>query len=455
MTAARLLRSSSLRNALVYGALFIAAVIVVLTFIYLSTVGYMDRQMDTILESDLRGLSRQFESEGEPGLAHTLSERVAQHPDGEVVYLLLDAQGRVLAGNLDEWPSSTIDEDGWIDFLLYEWDFERETRPARALTARLPGDLKLLVGRDVGDRDRVRRLILDALGWALAFTVVLALGIGVLISSRVTDRLEQLNTTARQIMEGDLGRRAPTDGSGDDFDQLAMNLNRMLDRIQSLMTTVQEISNNVAHDLRKPLTRLRHRLEEAQSAAPDLAMPALQQATLEAEELMSTFNSLLRISRIESRSRRSAFVDVDIGALLADVCELYEPTAEESDQHLVVRADPGIVVRGDRDLLFQAVANLVDNAIKYTPAGGEIHLRVVSDSGRARVTVSDTGPGIPAALRDKVFQRFFRVDDSRSTPGNGLGLSLVRAVAELHEAELRLADNSPGLRVELDLERSG
>jgi len=453
LTAATFLRSSSLRISLLYALLFIAAVVVVLGFIYVSTVGYLDRQMDAILDSEMRGLMRQYDGEGTSGLVHTIAERVSQHPDGAVVYLLTNAELQPLAGNLDEWPSAPVEEDGRTEFLLFEWDFERETRPARGLITELPGDLRLLIGRDVGERNHVKRLILDALIWALAITVILALGIGVLVSSRVTRRLEKMNSTAQQIMEGDLSQRVPTDGSGDDFDQLVMNLNRMLERIQSLMITVQQISNNVAHDLRKPLTRLRHRLEEAQDADPTEARVALEKATGEADELMTTFNALLRIARIESRGRRSAFIEVDLGTLLTDVGELYEPSASENGQRFEVCADRDIVVCGDRDLLFQALANLVDNALKYTPAGGAIQLSVEFKEDSVCVAVADSGPGIPTELRDKVFQRFFRADESRSTPGNGLGLSLVRAVADLHGADIRLIDNSPGLRIELILPR--
>lgn len=451
MTPATLLRSSSLRIALLYASLFIAAVVMVLALIYATTVGYMDAQTDAVLESDARGLLRQYEREGVQGLSRTIAERVAQHPDGEVVYLLADAELRPLAGNLDAWPAAPVADDGSTEFLLADWDYEHETRPARALTARLPDGLSLLVGRDVGDREQVRRLIRRALLGAFALTVIIALGIGVLVSSRVTGRLEKLNRTAREIMQGDLSRRVPTDSSGDDFDQLGTNLNRMLERIQALMTTVQQISNDVAHDLRKPLTRLRHRLEEARDADPADARQSLEQATREADDLMATFNALLRIANVESGQQRSAFVDVDPGALLADVGELYEPMASERGQSLEVRTGPSSIVRADRDLLFQALANLVDNAVKYTPAGGSIRLTLEPRDDGVCVAVADTGPGIPAELRNKVFERFYRVDASRSTPGNGLGLSLVRAIADLHGAEIRLLDNAPGLRVELIL----
>ncbi|HKJ16248.1 MAG TPA: HAMP domain-containing sensor histidine kinase [Xanthomonadales bacterium] len=454
MIRAAVWRSSSLRIALLYGFAFIFAVLLVLAFIYFTTVGFMDRQLDAILGSEMQELIEDYERDGEAGLISNISEHVAQHPDGEWVYMLTRGPGQFLAGNLDEWPSTPFDENGFTDFLLDEWDYEKETRPARAMTVSLPGQIQFLVGRDVGTRNHVHRLILEALLWGLGITIVLALGIGVFVSSRVTGRLERLNKTARKIMQGELDQRVPIDGSNDDFDQLAINLNEMLDRIQALMITNQEISNNVAHDLRKPLTRLQHRLEEARDADSSEAARALEQATGEAEELMSTFKALLRIARIESKSRRSAFTDVQVDELLRDVGELYGPSAEEAGQVLEVAAETGLTVQADRNLLFQAVANLVDNAVKYTPSGGTIHLSAESDADTVQLAVADQGPGIPAELREKVFQRFYRVDDSRSTPGNGLGLSLVRAIADLHEAQIRLTDNSPGLRVELVLARS-
>jgi len=299
------------------------------------------------------------------------------------------------------------------------------------------------------DRNQVHGLIRDALLWGLAITALLAIGIGVLVSSRVTRRLARINQAAVEIMQGNLDKRVPRDDSNDDFDQLAVNLNVMLDRIQGLMTTIQEISNNVAHDLRQPLTRLTHRLEEAKAADSDAAVGMLEHATQDAEELMGTFDALLRIARIESKNRRNKFQKVDMGTLVTDVGELYEPVAAEGSNNLKVEAEPNLTVLGDRNLLFQAVANLVDNAIKFTPDDGVIHLQAGYQAGWVKIIVADSGPGIPLELRDKVFTRFFRADESRSTPGNGLGLSLVHAIAELHEAEIHLTDNAPGLRVEM------
>jgi signal transduction histidine kinase len=252
-------------------------------------------------------------------------------------------------------------------------------------------------------------------------------------------------------MEGDLSRRVPRDDSGDDFDQLAANLNLMLERIEGLMASVRQVSDNIAHDLRTPLTRLRTRLELARDGDSQRARSTLESAIEDADELLGTFNALLRIARIESGSQRSAFAELDMASLVADVAELYEPVASGKEQHLEVQSAGKLIVSGDRNLLFQALANLVDNAIKYTPDGGRITLSARQIEGRVVIMVADTGPGVPAKLRERVFERFYRVDDSRATQGNGLGLSLVRAVANLHGAEILLTDNQPGLKVELRL----
>jgi signal transduction histidine kinase len=320
------------------------------------------------------------------------------------------------------------------------------------------GNLRLLVGRDVRDLERTRSLIIGALGWGLAISVGLALAGGLMMTSSMVRRIEDINDTSREIVEGDLARRIPASGAGDDFDKLVANLNGMLDRITGLMETVRQVSDNIAHDLRTPLTRLRSRLEIARGqlgdASPE-ARAAVEQATEEADGLLATFNALLRIARIEAEQRREGFAAVDLRALLGDVAELYEPVAAERGQTITLSVGPVPAVQGDRDLLFQAVANLVDNAIKYTPDGGRIVLGLEAAAGAVTLSVADTGPGIPPDQRERVFDRFHRLEASRSTPGSGLGLSLVRAVARLHGATIGLTDNSPGLRVALRLPQRG
>jgi len=260
-------------------------------------------------------------------------------------------------------------------------------------------------------------------------------------------RIEAIHQTSREIMDGDLSRRMPVAGSGDDFDRLAENLNRMLDRIESLMAVVQQISDNIAHDLRTPLTRLRTRLEQARNGKADDMQAQIDEAITDAEELLATFHALLRIARIESGSSPVVYTTLDLFSLVRDVAELYEPVAAQKQQQLIIKEHGPVTAQGDRHLLFQALANLVENAIRHTPEGTLITLEASASDSGPQVQVTDNGPGIPVQLHEKVFQRFFRTDASRSTPGSGLGLSLVRAIADTHHARVELADNQPGMKV--------
>lgn len=447
-----ILRSSIFRLALLYMALSIGSVVLLLGFIYWATAGYADRQIDATIEAEIGGLAEQYRRRGLVGLTSLIAERLARDPGGASVYLLADEDFKPLIGNLSRWPDAAGGNEGWVGFRLRDWGHDKsQEHQARARTFVLRGGLRLLVGRDVRDLEATRERILGALGWGLAITAALALGAGLTMGTRVMRRIESVNQTSRDIMRGDLSRRVPTNGKGDDFDELAQNLNRMLGRIEQLMATVREVSDNIAHDLRTPLTRLRTRLELARAEAdlPVESREAIDRAVEDAEELLTTFNALLRIARIESGSRRGGFARVDLAELVRDLAELYEPLAADKAQHLAVAAQDGVSVAGDRDLLFQAAANLVENAIKYSPQQGHIELSARLSSGRPEIAVADTGPGIPADMQEKVLQRFFRLDESRSTPGSGLGLSLVRAVAELHGAAVALEDNEPGLRVRL------
>ncbi len=435
------------------------SVAILLGYIYWSTAGYIARQTDATIGAEAQGLAEQYRRRGLTGLTALVAERSARDPAGAALYLLADEDRSPLVGNLDRWPLIEHGADGWLDFRVRaRGDLEHI---ARAKVFRLRGGLWLLVGRDVRELTATRALILDALTWGLAITAALALLGGWLMSAGVVRRLETINQVAREIMQGDLARRVPSDDSGDDFDQLADNLNRMLDRIEALMAGIRQVSDNIAHDLRTPLSRLRTRLELIRGEPPAHADPTeIDAAIADAEELLATFNALLRIARIESGSRRAGFAATDLGPLLADLAELYEPLATDKGQSLLLSsaassADDQVPtplwVNGDRDLLFQAVANLVDNAIKHGPKQGRISIGARRCGTQVEIQVADTGPGIPPEQRARVFQRFYRLEDSRTTPGNGLGLSLVQAVAQLHDAEIRLDDNAPGLRVTLSL----
>jgi signal transduction histidine kinase len=445
----RFLRSSTFRLALLYMLLFSTSVLVLLGFIYWSTVSYISAQTDETIDIEILDLTERYRNAGLAGLTQLLSERLSRRPAGASVYLLTDKDLSPLVGNLDRWPLGAEIQSGWLEFMLENAGDSTATHRARARVFRLSGGFILLVGRDIHDLEVTKHRIVATLLWGLGIMLVLG-GIGSVMMGRSTlRRIEAINETCREIMSGDLSRRVPSRNTGDDFDVLADNLNNMLSQIESLMESVRQVSDNIAHDLRTPLARLRNRLEELSLDVkqPDAGRVTLEQALEEADGLLNTFNALLRIARIESHESSTDFAPIDINELVRDVMELYEPLAEEKGLRLSAELAARPVFTGDRDLLFQAIANLLDNAIKYTPAHGEIRCSLLPDDGGARLLLSDNGPGIPADQRDKVFQRFFRLEQSRTTPGNGLGMSLVQAVMQLHHLTIELQDNRPGLTV--------
>jgi len=467
----KLFRSSTFRLALIYMVLFSTSVLALLGFIYWSTAGYMSRQADETIEAEIKGLAERYETDGLTGLTAQLADRLAeQQPGDSSIYLLTDQKFTPLIGNIIRWPTAQKDQGGWLNFRLGGAESKRAHR-ARARAFRLRGNFYLLVGRDMLELEDTQKLIIRTLIWGMAITLALALLGGVMMSRSMMSRIELINRTSREIMSGDLTKRIPTSQSEDDFDALADNLNRMLDQIELLMDGVRRVSDSIAHDLKTPLARLRHRLERLKamdvqgeerqelvdSALNEKAMDVqgeerqelVDSALNEADRLLTTFNALLRIARIEAEARREGFRPLDIKELLCDVGELYEPVAEEKGISFELHCPSTLTIRGDRDLLFQALANLLDNAIKYTPVGGSITMSL--DGALRQVIIRDAGLGIPVSERDKVFQRFYRIDRSRTSLGSGLGLSLVSAVAKLHRIDLTLSDNNPGLCVTLHL----
>jgi signal transduction histidine kinase len=424
--------------------------VVLLAFIYYSTASYMLRQADETIEAEISGLAERYRLTGLAGLTALIQERTGRQPSGSSIYLLADTQLVPIVGNLNRWPRVEPAEDGWLDFELGTFEGE-SPHWARARSFRLRGDFYLLVGRDMFELQEIRTTIVRTMGWGLALTAFLALLGGVLVSRSRIRRIGVMHEAIGEVMAGDLTRRIPEDATGDDLGALTDKLNQMLDELEKLVEGVRRVSDNIAHDLRTPLARLRNRLELLRK---EERHPLVEEAIDDAEGLLSTFKALLRIARIESGQHRQPLESVDLSTLVDDVVDLYRPLIEESGKELTIDRAPDIRLRGDRDLLFQALANLVDNAIKYTPSGGRIEISLTDSDGRIQLTVADDGPGIPLEERDKVFQRLYRTDASRSTPGAGLGLSLVAAVAELHHAEARLEDNRPGLRVVLNLPKA-
>ena len=436
--------------------MFAASVLGVLLFVYWTTANFVEQQTEATLDAEVTGLAEQYAQRGLSGLIQIVAARSAGDRGDAMIYLVTDPDGKPLAGNIAAWPAGVPIHSAWLSFALERVvDGRPELHPARGRLFVIPGGYRLLVGRDVSDGAAFRGQVRATLLWA----GLIALGMGVIggtvMSRNLLRRVEQVNRTSERVMAGNLSDRVPLRGTSDEFDQLAANLNRMLDQIERLMTAMREVTDDVAHDLKTPLSRLRTRLEralvapsEASSAAGSAQNEAIRAAIEEADRLLATFNALLRIAELESGARHDQTEPLDLSEVARSAAELYEPVAEEKEFTLKVLAETGVRIRGDRHLLSQALANLLDNAIKYA-GGGALELRVFSENGQAVLEVADRGPGIPEADRQSVFDRFVRLEPSRTTPGNGLGLSLVRAIAHRHGGSVTLDDNDPGLRIRL------
>ncbi|MEQ8234026.1 MAG: HAMP domain-containing sensor histidine kinase, partial [Gammaproteobacteria bacterium] len=389
-------------------------------------------------------------------LVQVIAHRIRNDPSGDMLYLFATRDNRPLAGNLASWPPAIPDEEGWMEFVHLRAD-GREM-PARARVYLLRDGLHLLVGRNIAQLRQLKENFNRALLVGGGLTFVLAAAGGLLMSGRVLNRISAFTRTTAEIVNGRLDRRLDEHGSGDEFDVLAAHLNVMLDRLEALLETVRHVSDNIAHDLRTPLTRLRNRIELAAREAPANLREELEASVAEADQLLATFTALLRIARIESGSYDAHVEAVDLVRIVDDAIELYQGLAQERGVTLLTDHEAAGQVAGDRNLLIQAVANLIDNALKFAPPDSRVvvsvrHERDAGDAqpGAVRLTVADAGPGIPPADYERVTRRFARLDQSRSHPGSGLGLSLVKAVAERHGGTLEFADNAPGLRASLCL----
>lgn len=447
----RLTNTATFRLAVGYMALFGASAVLLLSFIWWTTSGLIERQATDTVGVELRGLADLYRAEGPRGLIQAVERRSSRQggdPDG--IYLLVDPLGRRLAGNIDNWPAGALADGQWERLDIFRTDVA-QSRMIGIRAFHLGGGYRLLVGRDMVALASFQAVLLEALIWGVGVTLVLGLFSGVFMSRRLLTRVEIIGQTSREIMEGDLAKRIPLDGSGDEFDRLAQNLNRMLARIETLMGEMRLVTDSLAHDLRSPLTRLRGGLDMALSAPPEERDAAIARAIVQADAVLATFGALIEISRIEAGIGRGDMVPLDLAEIVRDMAELYQPVAEEKGLSFTLDAVPAAPMRGSPQLLAQALSNLLDNAVKYSRSGDGIAVSLTAaGEGDARLwilTVADTGPGIPALDRERVFERFVRLDESRHAPGSGLGLSLVAAIAKLHGGAVALEDNAPGLRV--------
>ena len=451
----KILKTSTFRLAAIYLLVFAVSVGAILAYVFWNTAGLLERQTDATIRAEVQALADQYRILGLRGIVETIQRRSAERGGG--IYLLADSVGKRVAGNLEAVPPQVIDETGWIDFPLdIKVGETMQRRSARAFHADLTDDYELIVGRDVQELRLFGDIIRRTLYWALGIALVLGLGGGLLTSRNFLRRVDAITDASRSIMGGDLSSRMPDLGTGDEMDKLARSLNEMLDQIERLMTGMKEVSSNVAHDLKTPLTRLRARVESAlRSNSKTEYRAALDKTIEESDRLLQTFNALLSIARAESGQSREMLQAIDVRDIIEGVAELYEPIAEEAGGTLNVTVASGLDVLADRQLLSQALSNLVDNALKYgvTEENSKPHIEIEGklEEGSVVVLVSDRGNGIPAEDRARVLDRFVRLDSSRSKPGNGLGLSLVAGVMKLHGGALMLEDNEPGLRAKLVL----
>ncbi|HWY15702.1 MAG TPA: HAMP domain-containing sensor histidine kinase [Rhizomicrobium sp.] len=450
MRAPRIFRTLAFRIVAVYLAIFAVSAAAIVAFTYWNTARALNAQTDQIVESDITGLSERYDRFGLAGLTEAIVNRSSH--GGATLYILADSEKRPIAGNLDAWP-----ELAQIGGNLVEFDYERrlgnrlEQRRARGRDFDLTGGFELLVARDIAERHETEKLFTTMIPWSVLLIVVLGLVGGGLISRKFLARLDQINRTSREIMEGNLSRRLPVGHAGDEFDVLALNLNRMLDRTERLMRGMREVTDSIAHDLRTPLNRLRNRLEGTLHSLDSHGAAGVQieAAVEETDRLMATFNALLLIAEAEAGVAREAMTPVDLRGIVEGVVELYAPLADEKGVSLSAAPSGQAIVNCIGSLVSQALANLLDNAIKYTPAGGGVKISVEDTPGGIALCVADTGPGIASEDRNRVLERFVRLEASRHSPGTGLGLSLVAAVARLHDAKLELEDNGPGLKATL------
>ena len=464
----RLIKSRVFQLSLLASAIFGIAAVAVVATLYFSSVEAVTRQVEATIDAEIKGLSEQYRQFGPVGLIRAVERRSRARSRPGAIYLVVDPGFKRLAGNIAAWPKEEPDARRWVTFPFRGGGAADNPAgvkgEARGRMFRLQGGLYLLVGHDLREQQRVTARTRETLILAGIVAILFAVASGGLLSWLVLRRIDSINRTSREIMAGDLTRRVPETGRGDEFDRLAQSLNAMLAQNEKLFLGMREVSENLAHDLRSPLGRIRQRLERQLSGAlSDSGKKALtEEALAETDRLLSTFSAILSIAQADSGAPRRSFEPVDLRILLQDVADLYEPLVEEAGATLArALPDRPVTVQGNRDMLFQACANLLDNAIEHGAGHGDpaqtpaqmavIDLDLDTAGEIVRFAVRDRGPGMGGEALERVRERFYRADSSRTTGGSGLGLALVDAVARLHDGSLTLASAGPGLRATVQL----
>ena len=440
-------RTASFGLALLYAALFAASFIIIGALVYWTVEASLERQMMTRINSEIELLTDEFRSEGSAELIEQVERRENVL---SLEYLLQDAHGIRVAGAMPVAPTSL----GWSDMVLpTERSGDGASRIFHIHSVKLDNGMRLSVADDYGSIDDMRHAWLEAGIWSLVAFLVLSVSGGLLLSRGFLNRVDTIRSTAEAIIRGDLRTRIPLRGTNDNFDLLSLTLNQMLDRIQTLMDGAKHMSHDIAHALRSPLSRLQQKVETIRTHAPGTPSyeNALDSVQLEADGLLKTFSALLRISQIEMVARQSGFREIDLSQLFESVCDAYSPAADEQGKTILADIAPSLCTRGDKELLAEMLANLLDNAIRHTPTGTRIEVSLYRDRSTIVASIADNGFGVPIEAREQIFQRFSRLDRSATVEGTGLGLALVAAVAGLHGSKATATDNNPGLRIEMRL----
>ena len=458
--------TTAIRLSIIYLAVLGLMALAIISYMTGSTIKILRNQFETSINVEVQELSEIYQAGGINRLVRAM-ERRALAP-GANLYIVTDLAGVIIAGNVFGLQTGVMDQLGWTHrpfgysrFSDRNRNDKRFRNHAIARVFELPNGIRVLIGRDIGERESFRKVVTRALIFSLAAMLILGFLTWMFVGRRALKRIDMVSQSTNRILAGDRKERLPLSGGKDEFDRLSAGLNAMLDRIDKLDDGLKQVSDNIAHDLKTPITRLRNRVDTTLRGRGSLKAyrETLNTVAEECEQLIRTFDALLMISRIESGSTTAAFSEVNLSSIVEDMAELYIPMAEEGGFEIQSDIRPDIRIRGNRELLGQAVANLLDNAMKYAGMNGEkvpkIGLYLKAEAGQARIVVCDNGPGIAEDQREYVLQRFTRLEASRTLPGNGLGLSLVKAVVQLHRGELRLEDNAPGLKVSIDIDLAG